>query len=98
MSNLRGYVDTQSSTLVLEGDLTLATMSQGLLHINALIQNEVPKNIDLSRLNVCDSSTVALVLDLQRRGVLHVLHAPVAFAAIVRACQLDALFPDLAQT
>ena len=91
------YVDDSSSTLMLEGDFTLATMSQGLSQINALIQNEVPKHIDLSRLNLCDSSTVALVMDLRRRGVLHVLHAPLAFAAIVRACQLDALFPDLAQ-
>lgn len=90
-------VDYQSPTLMIEGDLTLATMSLVLSKINSLTFGEMPQNIDLTRLNLCDSSAVALALDLKRRGVFHVLHAPPAFAAIVRACQMGVLFPDLAQ-
>lgn len=82
---------------MIEGEVTLATINPVLAKIVAMIQLEMPRSVDLARLGLCDSSAVALVLELQRRGVDKVLHAPAAFSAIVHACQLDALFPDLAQ-
>jgi len=91
------HIEIQNHTLVIEGEVTLATIKPVLSKIASLNQLEFPQNVDLSRLGRCDSSAVALVLELQRRGVSRVQHAPSAFVAIVRACQLDALFPDLAQ-
>ncbi|HES76271.1 MAG TPA: STAS domain-containing protein [bacterium] len=97
MSNTRWHVMRREQTLVIEGEITLATISPVLAAIMSLIQDEPPKDVDLSHLRLCDSSAVALVLELQRHGGGHVLHAPPAFSAVVRACQLDALFPYLAQ-
>ena len=97
MSNRRWHVENQDHTLVIEGEVTLATVNPVLAKIASLTQHEFPESVDLSRLGLCDSSAVALILELQRRGVTRVQHAPLAFAAIVHACQLDALFPDLAQ-
>jgi len=93
----RWHVENQDHALVIEGEITLATINPVLSMIASLTQARLPENVDLSGLGLCDSSAVALVLELQRRGVSRVQHAPLAFVAIVHACQLDALFPDLAQ-
>jgi len=97
MSNRRWHVELQNHTLVIEGEVTLTTVTPLLAKIDSLTQLDLPQCVDLSRLGLCDSSAVVLVLELQRRGASRVQHAPLAFIAIVRACQLDALFPDLAQ-
>jgi len=91
------HIEIRNHTLVIEGEVTLATINPVLANIASLTQLEFPQNVDLSRVGLCDSSAVALVLELQRRGAKRVQHAPLAFVAIVHACQLDALFPDLAQ-
>jgi ABC-type transporter Mla MlaB component len=91
------HIEIQNHTLVIDGEVTLATIDPVLAKIASMTQLEFPQNVDLSRLGLCDSSAVALVLELQRRGASRVQHAPSAFIAIVQACQLGALFPDLAQ-
>ncbi|MDD2894231.1 MAG: STAS domain-containing protein [Halothiobacillaceae bacterium] len=98
ISTQRWHVENQDHTLVIAGDITLATINPVLARVASLTQAKPVENVDLSGLGLCDSSAVALVLALRRqqRGV-NVLHAPAAFSAIVQACQLGALFPDLAQ-
>lgn len=93
----RWHVENRDHTLVIAGEITLATINPVLAKVANLTQAKPPENVDLSGLGLCDSSAVALVLELRRYRMVHVLHAPAAFSAIVQACQLGALFPDLAQ-
>ncbi len=97
ISTQRWHVENQDHALVIAGDITLATINPVLARVTSLTQAKPAENVDLSGLGLCDSSAVALVLELRRCGVVNVLHAPAAFSAIVQACQLGALFPDLAQ-
>ncbi len=90
-------IEILNQTLVIEGEVTLATINPVLAKIKSMTQSKFPQNVDLSRLGSCDSSAVALALELQRRGARLIHHVPLAFVAIVHACQLDALFPELAQ-
>jgi ABC-type transporter Mla MlaB component len=83
--------------LLIEGDLTLSTILQARAELSNLVGRNSLQYIDLSGVRLCDSSAVAWVLELQRLGVKVVHGAPAGFLAIIRVCQLDALFPDLAQ-
>ena len=95
----KGYckVTRDACALFIEGNITLQSMPQVLAQIKALFGETTPEALDLSRVNACDSSAVALVLELQRHGLQRVLHAPATFVAIADACQLGALFLHLAQ-
>ncbi len=95
----KGYckVTRDAWGLSIEGSMTLQSMPQVLAQIKTLSGETAPEALDLSRVSVCDSSAVALVLELQRHGLQRVLHAPATFVAIADACQLGALFPHLAQ-
>ena len=90
-------VTRKADALFIEGDITLQSVQAALAQIKAISAEALPDALDLSRVRACDSSAVALVLELQRRGLKKVLHAPAAFMAIAEACQLGALFPHLAQ-
>ncbi len=87
----------QGDCLWIEGDVTLDTVSAILARVEELSRDVPLKCLDLSSLGLCDSSAVALVIELQRRGITRVLNAPKPFLAIAHACQLDAIFPDFAQ-
>ena len=84
-------------TLIIEGAITLATIHPVLSRIVGLIKLEPAESVDLSGIDVCDSTALALLLELRRRGLGMVSHMPEPLVAIVHACQLDALFYDLAQ-
>ncbi|MEW5837934.1 MAG: STAS domain-containing protein [Pseudomonadota bacterium] len=94
-------VACSEQTLTIRGDLTLSSVQYALEQIQRLSSRAgstcLVETLDLSHVRACDSSAVALVLELRRRGLQRVIHPPAAFLAIVHACQLDALFPHLAQ-
>jgi len=89
LSKLR--VIRQGQELKLEGELRMASMPQAL----ALLRRELGLGsviaIDLAGVTACDSSAVALMLEMKRQGVAAIRHLPSDMEAIVRACQLEEL-------
>jgi len=67
INTLRWHVENQDHALVIEGEITLATINPVLSMIASLTQARLPENVDLSGLGLCDSSAVALVLDATTR-------------------------------
>lgn len=47
--------------------------------------------LDLADVTDCDSSAVALLLQMRRRGVAEFRHFPASMQAILTACQLESL-------
>ena len=88
-------------TLTISGSITLRSVQHVLWQIQRLSKQAdtacLADTLDLRHVHGCDSSAVALVFELRRRGLKHVICPPSAFLAIAHACQLDALFPHLAQ-
>jgi ABC-type transporter Mla MlaB component len=87
----------QNNCLLIEGDLTFNTIMQArVAFATGLVGQDLPDCLDLSGVSVCDSTAVAWVLELQSRGLKVLCGVPAGFLAIIRVCQLDALFPNLA--
>lgn len=91
-------VTLQNNCLLIKGDLTFNTIMQARAALAAgLVDHQLPDCLDLSGVSVCDSTAVAWVLELQSRGLKVLCGVPAGFLAIIHVCQLDALFPELAQ-
>lgn len=86
-------IDRQENVLRLAGSLRIDDIVPALPELKARCGGTLPGIVDLQGVADCDSAGVALLLELRRMGVAEVRHVPAGMAAIVRACQLEALLP-----
>lgn len=89
MSTFR--VSREGEALRLEGELRLPGIVQSLEQLRGELGKGVVTTLDLAGVTACDSSAVALMLEMRRLGVSRILHVPEDMEAIVRACQLEEL-------
>lgn len=81
----------EGETLRLEGELRLQGITKTLDLLRSELARGAVTTIDLAGVTACDSSAVALMLEMRRLGVGRIRHAPEDMDAIVRACQLEEL-------
>ncbi|MEW6445378.1 MAG: STAS domain-containing protein [Pseudomonadota bacterium] len=77
-----------------EGELRFDGIVTALRAARALAGDSVPAFADLGGVTDCDSSAVALMLELRRQGVREIRNMPAEMRAIVNACQLEGLLGD----
>jgi ABC-type transporter Mla MlaB component len=78
-------------TLRVEGELRIGVIVQALEALRRELAHGPVAELDLAGVTACDSSAVALMLEMRRLGVAAIRHAPSDMDAIVRACQLEEL-------
>lgn len=91
MNGLR--ITRAGNGLTLAGDLRLAGIVPALEALRRELARGPVQWLDLAGVEDCDSSAVALMLEMRRLGVAAIRHMPANMQAIVRACQLEALLP-----
>ncbi|MEF3193115.1 MAG: STAS domain-containing protein [Halothiobacillaceae bacterium] len=84
-------VTRTGETLRLEGELRIGAIMQALELLRRELAHGSVAVLDLAGVTACDSSAVALMLEMRRLGVAQIKHIPSDMEAIVRACQLEAL-------
>lgn len=84
-------ITREGETLRLTGTLRLEDAAEALDGLRRELARGPVATLDLAEVTRCDSSAVALLLEMQRQGVKQIFHVPADMAAIVRACQLEAL-------
>ncbi|MEW6692970.1 MAG: STAS domain-containing protein [Pseudomonadota bacterium] len=86
-------VTRMGETLRVEGELRIGGIVQALELLRRELAHGPAAMLDLAGVTACDSSAVALMLEMRRLGVAGIRHAPSDMDAIVRACQLEELLP-----
>jgi ABC-type transporter Mla MlaB component len=84
-------ITREGETLKLSGPLRLDGVVQALEGLRRELAQGPVVTLDLAGVSTCDSSAVALMLEMRRQGVREIRHVPVDMQAIVRACQLETL-------
>lgn len=84
-------ISREGETLRLAGSLRLEGAAEALNRLRRELARASVATLDLAGVTRCDSSAVALLLEMQRQGVKQIRHVPADMAAIVRACQLETL-------
>ncbi|MDM7322805.1 MAG: STAS domain-containing protein [Gammaproteobacteria bacterium] len=85
-------ITREGETLRLAGPLYLGGVMQALEKLRRELAHGSVTTLDLAGVSACDSSAVALILEMRRQGVSVIRHIPADMEAIVRACQLETLF------
>ncbi|MGC8730938.1 MAG: STAS domain-containing protein [Halothiobacillaceae bacterium] len=84
-------VTRMGETLKVEGELRIGGIVQALELLRRELAHGPAAMLDLAGVTACDSSAVALMLEMRRQGVSRIRHVPADMEAIVRACQLETL-------
>ncbi|MGK0674030.1 MAG: STAS domain-containing protein [Halothiobacillaceae bacterium] len=84
-------ITREGETLKLAGPLRLGGAARALELLRRELARGPVGTLDLAGVSSCDSSAVALMLEMRRQGVRKIRHVPADMDAIVRACQLEAL-------
>lgn len=84
-------ITREGKTLRLAGPLRLGGVAQALELLRRELARGPVDTLDLAGVSSCDSSAVALMLEMRRQGVGGIRHVPADMDAIVRACQLEEL-------